>query len=99
MPRDRQTQMRAALQAVAALADPASSPYVRPMSGDWTECLRLCVGSYRAILRVIPSEVPDDPEGTLDVLVIGPRGDVLQVGRRGGHEQAKKNARCRLICR
>ena len=78
MPRDRQTQMRAALQAVAALPDPASSPNVSPMSGEWAECHRLRVGSYRAILRVIPPELPEAPEGTLDVLVIGPRGDVYK---------------------
>ena len=78
MPRDRQTQMRAALQAVAALSDPASSPNVRPMSGEWAECHRLRVGSYRAILRVVPPELPEAPEGTLEVLVIGPRGDVYK---------------------
>ena len=78
MPRDRQTQMRAALQAVAALSDPASSPNVRPMSGEWAECHHLRVGSYRAILRVVPPELPEAPEGTLEVLVIGPRGDVYK---------------------
>lgn len=78
MPGDRQAQIRAALQAVAALADPASSPNVRPMSGDWAECHRLRVGPYRAILRVIPPEFPAAPEGTLDVLVIGRRGDVYK---------------------
>ncbi|MEQ1861695.1 MAG: type II toxin-antitoxin system RelE/ParE family toxin [Chthoniobacteraceae bacterium] len=77
-PRDRQTQVRAALQAVAALPDPASSPNVRPMSGEWVECLRLRVGSYRVVLRVIPPELPDAPDGTLEVLVIGPRGDVYK---------------------
>lgn len=41
-------------------------------------CLRLRVGSYRAILRVIPPELPEAPEGTLDVLLIGPRGDVYK---------------------
>jgi mRNA-degrading endonuclease RelE of RelBE toxin-antitoxin system len=78
MPGDRQAQMRSALQAVAALSDPASSPNVRPMSGDWAGCFRLRVGSYRAIFRVIPPELPEAPEGTLDVLLIGPRGDVYK---------------------
>ena len=77
MPGDRQAQMRAALQAVAALADVTSSPNVRPMSGDWNGCHRLRVGSYRAILRVIPPE-PEAPEGTLEVLAIGPRGDIYK---------------------
>jgi len=78
MPGDRQEQMRAALQTVAALSDLASSPNVRPMSGEWTGCHRLRVGSYRAILRAVPPELPEAPEGTLDVLVIGPRGDVYK---------------------
>ena len=63
---------------VAALSDPASSPNVRPMSGDWAGCLRLRVGTERAILRVVPPELPEAPEGTLDVLLIGPRGDVYK---------------------
>lgn len=48
------------------------------MSGDWAGCLRLRVGSSRAILRVVPPELPEAPEGTLDVLLIGPRGDVYK---------------------
>ena len=55
--------MRSALQAVDALSDPASSPNVRPMSGDWAGCYRLRVGSYRAILRVVPPELPVAPQG------------------------------------
>ena len=78
MPGDRQAQMRAALQTVAALSDPANSPNVCPMSGDWAGCPRLRVGSYRAIFRVIPPELPEAPAGTLDVLLIGPRGDVYK---------------------
>ncbi len=78
MPGDRQMQMREALQTAAALSDPASSPNVRPMSGEWSGCYRLRVGSYRAIFRVMPPELPEAPEGTLDVLLIGPRGDVYK---------------------
>ena len=70
--------MRAALQAVAILPDPANSPNVRPMSGDWTGCHRLRVGSYRAIFRVIPPKPPEATEGRMDVLAIGPRGDVYK---------------------
>lgn len=70
--------MRTALQAIAALSDLASSPNARPMSGEWAGCHRLRVGSYRAILRVVPPELPEAPGGTLDVLVIGPRGDVYK---------------------
>ena len=70
--------MRAALQAVAALPDHASSPNVRPMSSDWAACHRLRVGPYRTIFRVIPPELPEAPDGTLDVLAIGPRGDVYK---------------------
>ncbi len=57
---------------------PPAPPNVSPMSGEWAECHRLRVGSYRAILRVIPPELPEALEGTLDVLVIGPRGDVYK---------------------
>jgi len=78
MPGDRQAQRRAALKTVAALPDFALSPNVRPMSGDWAGCHRLLVGSYRAILRVVPPQLPEAPEGTLDVLSIGPRGDVYK---------------------
>jgi hypothetical protein len=48
------------------------------MGGEWTGCHRLRVGSYRAILRAAPPELPGDPEGTLNVLLIGPRGDVYK---------------------
>lgn len=78
MPADREAQMRAALQTVAPLPDIASSPNVSPMSGDWVGCYRLRVGSYRAILRVISPELPEAPEGTVDVLLVGPRGDVYK---------------------
>lgn len=78
MPGDRQAQMSAALRAVAALADLATSPNVQPMGGDWSGCHRLRVGSYRAILRAIPPELPEAPEGTLEVLLVGPRGDIYK---------------------
>ena len=78
MPGERQAQMRAALQEAAAAADLARSPNVRPMSGDWAGCHRLRVGPYRAVLRTIPPELPEAPQGTLEVLVIGPRGDVYK---------------------
>ena len=78
MPGDRQAQMRAALRTVAALSDLADSPNIRPMSGDWIGCHRLRVGSYRAIVRTVPPELPDAPDGTLEVLIIGPRGDVYK---------------------
>lgn len=78
MPPDRQAQVRAALQAAAALADLASSPNLRPMSGEWAGCHRLRIGSYRAILRVLRPEPPEAPEGTLVVLLLGPRGDIYK---------------------
>jgi mRNA-degrading endonuclease RelE of RelBE toxin-antitoxin system len=78
MPADRQAQVRAALQAAAALSDLAGSPNVRLMSGDWAGCHRLRVGSYRAILRIVLPEPPEAPEGTLEVLLIGPRGDIYK---------------------
>lgn len=70
MPRERQSQMVAALEEVAVLGDITSHPGVRKLSGQdgW---YRLRVGVYRAILQ--PRE-----NGEIEVLYvdyIGPRGD------------------------
>lgn len=74
MPADRQAQIRAALQAVTELANPATHPNVRPMSGEWRGCLRLRVGDYRAIFHCVAEASGE----LLEVLLIGPRGDVYE---------------------
>lgn len=70
MPRERQTQMVAALEEVAGLDDISTHPGIRKLTGQdgW---YRLRVGVYRAILQ--PRE-----DGQVEVLFvdyIGPRGD------------------------
>ena len=76
MPADRQAQMKTALRAVAALNDLAGHPNISPMSGEWKGCYRLRVGSYRAIFQWLTS--PEEPDGIMEVLIIGPRGDVYK---------------------
>ena len=72
MPADRKEQIKAAIVAVAVLPDPLALPAVKVMRGDWEGCLRPRVGGYRVIFR-IPGE---DSDPTLEVLHVGPRGDI-----------------------
>lgn len=70
MPKDRQAQMVAVIEEVAATAEVSRHPRVRAMTGQdgW---YRLRVGDYRAVFQ--PRE-----EGRLEILYvdyIGPRGD------------------------
>jgi mRNA-degrading endonuclease RelE of RelBE toxin-antitoxin system len=73
MPRDRQAQMVASLEEIAALPDITAHPGIRKLTGQdgW---FRLRVGVYRAILQ--PKE-----NGEVEVLFvdyIGPRGDAYR---------------------
>lgn len=74
MPADRKEQIKEALAQIAELEDPLGDPNVKPMSGAWESCHRLRIGSYRAIYRLV------DREGiqTLEVLQVGPRGDIYK---------------------
>ncbi len=74
MPRPRQVQMVADLEAVAALDDIGSHPNVSPLSGDHAGWWRLRVGSYRALLQI---RLEDQIE-ILFVDHIGPRGDIYK---------------------
>jgi mRNA-degrading endonuclease RelE of RelBE toxin-antitoxin system len=72
MPEDRKIQVKAALAEAAALPDPLAHPQVLAMTGDWKGCLRIRVGTYRAIFQCLDRDgVP-----TMEVLQVGPRGDV-----------------------
>ena len=51
MPLDRKDQVKQAFSEVAKLVDPLEHPNVRAMTGEWSGCLRLRVGSYRAIFQ------------------------------------------------
>jgi len=72
MPADRRAQMETALREVAAAEDPPALPNVKRMSGEWSGCARLRVGRYRAIFHLVDIENVE----TLEVLAIGPRGDI-----------------------
>ena len=72
MPADRKQQLKAAIAAVAVLPDVLAHPSVKRMFGEWEGCLRLRVGGYRVIFRIPGEEL--DP--ALEVLFVGPRGDI-----------------------
>jgi len=72
MPADRRDQVKIALRELAAAEDPLALPNVTRMSGEWSSCARLRVGRYRAIFHLIDIESVE----TLEVLAIGPRGDI-----------------------
>ena len=72
MPTEWKEQIKAALTHIASLQDTLSDPNVKPMSGAWENCQRLRIGSYRAIYRL----VDQDSRQALEVLHVGPRGDV-----------------------
>ncbi|MDA0765462.1 MAG: type II toxin-antitoxin system RelE/ParE family toxin [Verrucomicrobia bacterium] len=72
MPADRKAQVKAAVGGIAALEDPLSHANVKALGGEWSGCLRLRVGRYRAIFHLLM----DEGDECLEVLQIGPRGDV-----------------------
>ena len=72
MPADRRAQMETALRAVAAAEDPLTVPNVKQMSGEWSGCARLRVGRYRAIFHLVDLE----NVATIEILAIGPRGNI-----------------------
>jgi len=72
MPEDRKIQVKATLAEVAALADPLSHPNVLVMTGEWKGCVRIRIGTYRAIFRCVERE----GVSSMEVLQVGPRGDV-----------------------
>ena len=74
MPRDRQLQMVAELEAVAALSDIAEHPNISQMQGNPQGWFRLRVGGYRALLQPID----EPPALILYVDYIGPRGDAYR---------------------
>ena len=71
MPEAQRARLRASLEELAACAVAAKHRNVKQMRGQWAGCLRLRVGEYRVVFRI-----GNDDEETIDVLLIGPRGDV-----------------------
>ncbi|MDB4265374.1 type II toxin-antitoxin system RelE/ParE family toxin [bacterium] len=72
MPANRKEQAKVAIAEVSAFDDPSTHPNVKPMKGDWEGCYRIRIGSYRAIYRLAER----DEGETMEVLQVGPRGDV-----------------------
>jgi len=72
MPADRKEQVKSAIAELAALDDPLAHPNVKCMRGDWSGCLRLRIGSYRAIFHLVKTGSSE----RLEVLLVGPRGNV-----------------------
>ncbi len=80
MPADRKSQILGAVKNLATALEPLSGPNVKAMAGEWEGAYRLRVGSYRVIFsfqRKSPPE-PESPEELVEVLLIGPRGDVYK---------------------
>ena len=79
MPGDRKAQVLAALRTLAGMLDPTIHPNVSMMAGEWAGTWRLRVGSYRAIFTFTTdaqTNAEESPQGRLEVLAIGPRGDI-----------------------
>lgn len=72
MPDDRKAQVKSAIAELAVLADVAMHPNVKAMQAEWVGCYRLRIGSYRAIFQILG----DGPAGIVEVLLVGPRGDI-----------------------
>ena len=72
MPADRKQQIKRAIDEVAELDVPTAHPNVRQMAGHWAGCMRLRIGIYRAIFHV----TGEGDGQQLEVLLIGPRGDI-----------------------
>ena len=71
MPGPQRERMRVALEELAGVDDVAEHRNVRLMRGQWAGCYRLRVGECRAVFRLV-----NDREEMIEVLNIGPRGDV-----------------------
>ncbi len=79
MPDERKSQIFKALREIAAAPNPALSPNVSKMAGDWEGAWRLRVGGYRVIFKFTQWESPaEQGHGVLETLLIGPRGDVYK---------------------
>ena len=75
IPKERASQILAAIDRLAELPNPASHPNVRLMHGEWSGFSRMRVGSYRVIFRVREQESAAEVK-IIAVTHIGARGDV-----------------------
>ena len=72
MPVDRKEQVKSAITELAAIADISLHPNVKAMAGEWSGCLRLRIGQYRAIFRI----AVDGGNESIEVLQVGLRGNI-----------------------
>ena len=72
IPVDRKEQIKAAIVTVAEQANVLCHPSVKIMQGEWVNCMRLRVGTYRVIFRI----TGQPPSEQFEVLEMGPRGDI-----------------------
>jgi hypothetical protein len=84
IPQDRARRIFAALDELTTLPDPSTHPNVKAMKGDWRGCLRIRIGSYRAIFQLTTAP-PSESEAPLaanplliTVLLVGLRGDIYK---------------------
>jgi mRNA interferase RelE/StbE len=80
MPADRKAQVFDALREIAAMTDPSANANVRKLAGAWEGAWRLRIGSYRVIFKFnLPgSKITTPPPDVLEVLQVGPRGDIYK---------------------
>ncbi len=79
MPADRKAKVLAAIESLRPFLNPGDHPNVKTMQGEWAGTWRLRVGSLRVIFRI--AQVPEpaqtgEPGEVIDILLIGPRGDI-----------------------
>ena len=80
IPKDRARSILEALDELAALPEPATQPNVKAMKGDWKGCLRIRIGSYRAIFELHADPLTDPADNLLliSVVALGPRSDIYK---------------------
>jgi len=84
IPQDRTRGIFAAFEELAALSDPTTHVNVKAMKGDWKGCLRIRIGSYRAIFQLADDPLSGSEADSVDklllitVLVVGPRGNIYK---------------------
>jgi mRNA-degrading endonuclease RelE of RelBE toxin-antitoxin system len=71
MPRDGQEQMLRIPEDAAGFQGITDHPDIRPMKGEWKNCYKLRVGTYRSVSKVTSVRV----EEVLYVAFIGLGGD------------------------
>jgi mRNA interferase RelE/StbE len=74
IPLERKEQIKAAIAMVAEQSNVLLHPSVKIMQGEWVNCMRLRVGTYRVIFRITGHPSAE----RLEVLEAGPRSDIYE---------------------